>query len=146
MRPTRLSTAPPDAAYTMRGEWGVRDVRRVGGWWLQEHDKRCWSVHFNRADVRLLASGSDDSRVKLWSLNTERSVATLEAKVTPHAITNHIPNVLQIKFKTACTLPPTSTLTGQIRTIRIITLSLELNKWCFTVPALALVYLSRDAF
>ncbi|XP_041988948.1 E3 ubiquitin-protein ligase COP1-like [Aricia agestis] len=47
---------------------------------LHEHDKRCWSVHFNRADVRLLASGSDDARVKLWSLNAERSVATLEAK------------------------------------------------------------------
>ncbi|XP_013163561.1 PREDICTED: E3 ubiquitin-protein ligase RFWD2-like [Papilio xuthus] len=47
---------------------------------LQEHDKRCWSVHFNRTDVRLLASGSDDARVKLWALNTERSVATLEAK------------------------------------------------------------------
>ncbi|XP_060809157.1 E3 ubiquitin-protein ligase COP1 isoform X2 [Amyelois transitella] len=47
---------------------------------LQEHDKRCWSVHFNRADVRVLASGSDDARVKLWALNAERSVATLEAK------------------------------------------------------------------
>lgn len=47
---------------------------------FQEHDKRCWSVHFNRADVRLLASGSDDARVKLWALNAERSVATLEAK------------------------------------------------------------------
>ncbi|CAH0403787.1 unnamed protein product [Chilo suppressalis] len=47
---------------------------------LQEHDKRAWSVHFNRADVRLLASGSDDARVKLWALNAERSVATLEAK------------------------------------------------------------------
>ncbi|XP_045456918.1 E3 ubiquitin-protein ligase COP1-like [Melitaea cinxia] len=47
---------------------------------LQEHDKRAWSVHFNRADVHLLASGSDDARVKLWSLNAERSVATLEAK------------------------------------------------------------------
>lgn len=47
---------------------------------LHEHDKRAWSVHFNRADVRLLASGSDDARVKLWALNAERSVATLEAK------------------------------------------------------------------
>ncbi|KAL4711286.1 hypothetical protein ACJJTC_019127 [Scirpophaga incertulas] len=47
---------------------------------LQEHDKRCWSVHFNRADVRLLASGSDDARVKLWALNAERSVGTLEAR------------------------------------------------------------------
>ncbi|KAI8426688.1 hypothetical protein MSG28_014400, partial [Choristoneura fumiferana] len=47
---------------------------------LLEHDKRCWSVHFNRADVRLLASGSDDARVKLWALNADRSVATLEAR------------------------------------------------------------------
>lgn len=47
---------------------------------LQEHDKRAWSVHFSRADVRLLASGSDDARVKLWALNAERSVATLEAR------------------------------------------------------------------
>lgn len=47
---------------------------------MHEHDKRCWSVHFNRADVRLLASGSDDARVKLWALNAERSVATLEAR------------------------------------------------------------------
>lgn len=47
---------------------------------FQEHDKRCWSVDFNEVDTRLLASGSDDSRVKLWALNTENSIATLEAK------------------------------------------------------------------
>ena len=47
---------------------------------LQEHEKRCWSVDFNRVDSHLLASGSDDSRVKIWSLNSEHSVATLEAK------------------------------------------------------------------
>ncbi|XP_049883579.1 E3 ubiquitin-protein ligase COP1-like [Pectinophora gossypiella] len=58
--------------------WDAHTATRTRA--LQEHDKRCWSVHFNRCDVRLLASGSDDARVKLWALNAERSVATLEAK------------------------------------------------------------------
>lgn len=53
-----------------------------------EHDKRCWSVDFNDVDGRLMASGSDDARVKLWSLNQEHSVATLEAKA----------NVCSVKF------------------------------------------------
>ncbi|XP_064616123.1 E3 ubiquitin-protein ligase COP1-like isoform X2 [Liolophura sinensis] len=47
---------------------------------FQEHEKRCWSVDFNRMDPKLLASGSDDAKVKLWSSNTEHSVACLEAK------------------------------------------------------------------
>lgn len=47
---------------------------------FQEHEKRCWSVDFNDIDTRVIASGSDDGRVKLWSLNQEQSVATLETK------------------------------------------------------------------
>lgn len=47
---------------------------------FQEHEKRCWSVDFNDVDTRLIASGSDDARVKLWSLNNDHSVASLEAK------------------------------------------------------------------
>lgn len=47
---------------------------------FQEHEKRCWSVDFNDVDTRLIASGSDDARVKLWSLNIDHSVASLEAK------------------------------------------------------------------
>lgn len=47
---------------------------------FQEHEKRCWSVDFNRVDTKLIASGSDDARVKLWSTNQEHSVACLEAK------------------------------------------------------------------
>lgn len=46
----------------------------------REHEKRCWSVDFNKADAGLMASGSDDARVKLWTLNQDRSVACLEAK------------------------------------------------------------------
>ncbi len=44
----------------------------------QEHEKRCWSVDFNEVDTKLLASGSDDARVKLWSTNVAHSVASLE--------------------------------------------------------------------
>lgn len=63
---------------------------------FHEHEKRCWSVDFNDIDSRLLASGSDDTRVKLWSLNTEHSIATLEAKA----------NVCCVKFnpKSSCHL------------------------------------------
>ncbi|XP_062849084.1 E3 ubiquitin-protein ligase COP1 isoform X2 [Trichomycterus rosablanca] len=46
----------------------------------QEHEKRCWSVDFNLMDPKLLASGSDDTKVKLWSTNLDNSVASIEAK------------------------------------------------------------------
>lgn len=58
--------------------WDVSTGVRVKT--FQEHEKRCWSVDFNDVDTRLIASGSDDARVKLWSLNMEHSVASLEAK------------------------------------------------------------------
>ena len=29
---------------------------------FQEHEKRCWSVDFNRMDPKMLASGSDDTK------------------------------------------------------------------------------------
>lgn len=47
---------------------------------FQEHEKRCWSVDFNRMDPKLIASGSDDAKVKLWATNAESSIASLEAK------------------------------------------------------------------
>ncbi|XP_076804037.1 E3 ubiquitin-protein ligase COP1-like [Clavelina lepadiformis] len=47
---------------------------------FQEHEKRCWSVDFNSVDPRLLASGSDDARIRLWSCNIQHSVACIEAK------------------------------------------------------------------
>jgi len=47
---------------------------------LNEHEKRVWSVDWSGGDPRLLASGSDDAKVKLWSTNQERSVTSLEAK------------------------------------------------------------------
>lgn len=74
--------------------WDVQSGQRTKC--FHEHEKRCWSVDFNDIDSRLIASGSDDARVKLWSLNNEHSIATLEAKA----------NVCCVKFnpKSSCHL------------------------------------------
>ncbi|XP_059152150.1 E3 ubiquitin-protein ligase COP1-like [Physella acuta] len=45
---------------------------------FQEHEKRCWSVDFNRMDPKMLASGSDDTKVKLWDWDRSQSVMTIE--------------------------------------------------------------------
>ncbi|RUP45341.1 WD40-repeat-containing domain protein [Jimgerdemannia flammicorona] len=47
---------------------------------FDEHERRAWSVDFSRADPTRLASGSDDSRVKIWSTNHKRSCHTIESK------------------------------------------------------------------
>ncbi|XP_029847726.1 E3 ubiquitin-protein ligase COP1 isoform X1 [Ixodes scapularis] len=47
---------------------------------FQEHEKRCWSVDFNKVDTKLIASGSDDAKVKLWSIASDHSITSLEAK------------------------------------------------------------------
>lgn len=36
---------------------------------MKEHEKRVWSIDISSADPTLLASGSDDCSVKLWSIN-----------------------------------------------------------------------------
>ncbi|KAK8573685.1 hypothetical protein V6N13_009773 [Hibiscus sabdariffa] len=36
---------------------------------MKEHEKRVWSIDFSSADPTVLASGSDDGSVKLWSIN-----------------------------------------------------------------------------
>lgn len=35
--------------------------------YIQEHEKRCWSVDFNLMDPKLLASGSDDAKGTIWT-------------------------------------------------------------------------------
>jgi E3 ubiquitin-protein ligase RFWD2 len=47
---------------------------------FQEHEKRCWGVQFCEVDPRLLASGSDDSKVKIWSTNSDYSLMSIDAK------------------------------------------------------------------
>ncbi|KAJ3178115.1 RING finger and WD repeat domain-containing protein 2 [Gaertneriomyces sp. JEL0708] len=44
-----------------------------------EHEKRTWSVDWNKCEPTQLASGGDDNRVKLWSTNQKNSVATIHS-------------------------------------------------------------------
>ena len=56
----------------------------------EAHAKRIWSVDFCGADPTLLASGSDDCTVKLWSTRAQASVAQLELRA----------NVCAVKWRT----------------------------------------------
>jgi E3 ubiquitin-protein ligase RFWD2 len=48
---------------------------------VQEHEKRCWTVHFSQVQPHCFASGSDDGHVKLWSVNAARSIADIDVGV-----------------------------------------------------------------
>lgn len=47
---------------------------------MKEHEKRVWSIDFSSADPTMLASGSDDGSVKLWSINQGASVGTIKTR------------------------------------------------------------------
>ncbi|XP_065048258.1 protein SUPPRESSOR OF PHYA-105 1-like isoform X2 [Musa acuminata AAA Group] len=42
-----------------------------------EHKRRAWSVNFSVLDPTMLASGSDDCTVKIWSINEKGSIDTI---------------------------------------------------------------------
>ena len=45
---------------------------------MREHERRVWSIDFSSADPTMLASGSDDGSVKLWSINQAMLLLHLE--------------------------------------------------------------------
>lgn len=47
---------------------------------MREHERRVWSIDFSSADPTMLASGSDDFSVKLWSINQGASIGTIKTK------------------------------------------------------------------
>ncbi|XP_023642745.1 protein SPA1-RELATED 3 isoform X3 [Capsella rubella] len=47
---------------------------------MKEHKKRVWSIDISSADPTLMASGSDDGTVKLWSINQGVSIGTIKTK------------------------------------------------------------------
>jgi E3 ubiquitin-protein ligase RFWD2 len=58
-------------------------------------------VDWSNGDPRLLASGSDDSKVRLWSTNSDRSVAVLEAKANVCCVKFCPQNTYNIAFGSA---------------------------------------------
>ena len=54
-----------------------------------EHQNRCWSVHCNQHDPKIIASGSDDFTVKLWASNMCHSVSVLNAEANVCAVRFH---------------------------------------------------------
>ncbi|CAG8556200.1 10038_t:CDS:10, partial [Ambispora leptoticha] len=58
--------------------WDVNTGMQVMS--FDEHEKRAWSVDFSRMDPTKLASGSDDTKVKIWSTTERHSVFTIESK------------------------------------------------------------------
>ncbi|XP_052788985.1 E3 ubiquitin-protein ligase COP1-like isoform X2 [Mya arenaria] len=70
-----LASADYEGAITLWDAFTQQKLRL-----FQEHEKRCWSVDFNRMDPQHIASGSDDAKVKLWSTNKENSIMSIEAK------------------------------------------------------------------
>lgn len=53
---------------------------------FEEHSKRVWSVDYSRMDPTRLVSGSDDGTIKMWTLNQEGSVASIDCKVHTHSV------------------------------------------------------------
>lgn len=47
---------------------------------FDEHKRRAWSVDICHPNPNILASGSDDSTVKVWSLSESKAIHTLEQK------------------------------------------------------------------
>lgn len=58
--------------------WDVTTGQKMSS--FVEHRKRAWSVDTSPRNPNLLASGSDDTTVKVWSLNSQRSLFTFQHK------------------------------------------------------------------
>jgi len=55
---------------------------------FREHTKRVWSIDFSKQSRNMIATGSDDCFVKLWSTNAKHSIGTIDCQA----------NVCSVKF------------------------------------------------
>lgn len=46
----------------------------------EEHEKRVWTVDFSRTSCPMMVSGSDDGKVKVWSVTQPNSVCTIDMR------------------------------------------------------------------
>jgi len=71
----KLASSEYDGSVSL---WDAMTGKEVGQ--FREHEKRCWSVDFNSLDPEILASGSDDSKVRIWSMKCQKAVSTIGIK------------------------------------------------------------------
>ncbi|KAJ1991351.1 hypothetical protein H4R33_001367 [Dimargaris cristalligena] len=58
--------------------WDVHTGVETLTW--SEHAKRIWSLDFSRTDPNRLASGGDDTKVKIWCMRQSQSALTLDGR------------------------------------------------------------------
>jgi E3 ubiquitin-protein ligase RFWD2 len=69
---------------------------------FEEHEKRAWSVAMLLCEPSLMASGSDDFKVKIWSMRQPRhSIATISAKANVCCVKFHPENSNLLAFGAA---------------------------------------------
>ncbi|KAJ3303722.1 coatomer subunit alpha [Kappamyces sp. JEL0829] len=68
---------------------------------LDEHEKRAWSVDFSDLNPTQMASGGDDSKVKLWTTTQRYSTGTIATKANVCSVKYHPLNSYQIVFGSA---------------------------------------------
>lgn len=55
----------------------------------REHQDRCWAVHWNQHDPKIIASGSDDCTVKIWESNMGYSAGSISAEGNVFSVRFH---------------------------------------------------------
>ena len=55
----------------------------------REHEKRCWSVHCNHFDPKIVASGSDDFKIKIWVCDMPHSAGVVNTEANVCSVRIH---------------------------------------------------------
>jgi len=56
---------------------------------MKEHQDRCWAVHWNQHDTKMIASVSNDCTVKIWASNMGHSAGGIHAKGSVFTVCFH---------------------------------------------------------
>ena len=72
------------------GSVAVTDVHTgaTTRWW-KEHTSRCYSIHCNHADPKIIASASTDFTIKAWSIDVPHSVAVVHTGAIAFTVRFH---------------------------------------------------------
>lgn len=73
---TKICSSDYDGIIKM---YDSNNLKKLCNSWA-EHEKRCWSIDTSALDPHRIISGSDDGKVKLWTLQSARSQSTIDIK------------------------------------------------------------------